>query len=160
MFPWNFFPFNKNTKKMLQNLQPGEIEKYAQDMMNKMFGQQMQDISNPGEFMKNLHPFQPSSSESSSRENPLQPSIFETHDYVFVMIPLKEEWLSNMRLYHTSNRLIIEHVPERGEKHTFTLPSIVKKKGTTATLKDGLLEIKLSKNLDMNYSEIDVTEKL
>lgn len=160
MFPWNFFPFNKDTKKMLENLKPGEIEKYAQDMMNKMLGQQMQNIPNSQEFLKNLRPHQPTSAESGSRGNPLQPSIFETHDYVFVMLPIEEEWLSSMRLYHTSNRLIIEHVPKPDDKQTFTLPAIVKKKGTTACLKDGLLEIRLSKNTDMNYSEIDVTEKL
>lgn len=160
MFPWNFFPFNKDTKKMLENLQPGEIEKYAQNMMNKMFQQQMQNIPNAKEFLKNAHPHQPTSSESGSQGKPLQPSIFETHDYVFVMLPIEEEWLNSIRLYHTSNRLIIEHVPRLDDKQTFTLPAIVKKKGTTACFKDGLLEIRLLKNSDSNYSEIDITEKL
>lgn len=160
MFPWNFFPFDKETKKMMQNMNPGEIEKYVHDMMKNIFQRQYENIPKDGNVHNTYHGFQsrPSSFNENSRENVLDANIFETHDYIFIMIPVRKEWLSNMRLYHTSNQVIIEHVPEMDNKHVYTLPAIVKKKGTTARFKDGLLEIKLLKHIEINFSEINITE--
>src|SRR5690606_33362806 len=132
MFPWNLFPFNEDTKKMLQNLQPGEIEKYVHDLFNKLFQQQM------GDFRKapSLSPFGTSTGQTS--ETKLDITVFETHDFIFVRIPVQEKWISRIRLFHTSTQLIIEHIPEIDDKHHVALPAAVKKKGTTAQVKDGV----------------------
>lgn len=91
----------------------------------------------------------------------LSSSAFETHDYVYVRIPIKdEEWIKKLRLYHTTNQLIVEHIPQQEDKHTITLPAIVKKKGASANYKDGILEVKIPKNIDMQFSQIDVMEIL
>jgi HSP20 family molecular chaperone IbpA len=156
MFPFNMFPFNQNMKKMMNGMKPEQIEKYTQEMIGKMFSNQMEGISNPQDLMKKIF------SESGFQAPPsssLQYSIFDTHEHVFVRIKLKtEDWLKTMKIYHTANLIIIEHVPNPDDKHSLSLPAIVKKKGATANFKDGMLEIKIPKSVEMQYSEIDVTE--
>lgn len=153
MFPWNLFPFNKEAKNMMQHIKPEEIQKYVEDMMTKMnpsnFNNLTKDNINPGFASEN----------TKNNHNSLVTSVFETHDFVFVRIPIKnEEWIKNLKLYYTSNQLIIEHIPQFEDKHTVILPAVVKKKGSSATYKDEMLEIKILKNIDMQYSEINVTE--
>ena len=41
MFPWSIFPFNKDSKSMLQNMKPDEIDKYVQGIMGKMMPDNM-----------------------------------------------------------------------------------------------------------------------
>ncbi|TKC19568.1 Hsp20/alpha crystallin family protein [Robertmurraya kyonggiensis] len=150
MSPWNFSPFNKETMQKLKRMQPEEVQNYVNEVMGKMFPPEMQGMN----FAKGFN----SSSEDST--NALSAKVFETLDYVYVMIPIDDEdWLQKMKLYYTSNQLIIEHIPKSEDKQTITLPAIVRKKGSRATYKDGILEIKIPKNIDMQYSEIDITEK-
>ena len=116
---------------------------------------------NNQEMMKNFHPFQSTHEHPNSQNNDshLKYSIFETHEDIFVRIQIdSEEWLKELKVYHTSNLLIIEHIPAYPDKHSIPLPSLVKKKGSTAHYKDGILEIRIVKNIDMQYSEIDITE--
>lgn len=152
MFPWSRFPFNKDMKKMMEQIKPEEINHYIQNMMGQMLPEQMQKIMNNQNFNGKAEQFSPPPSAFPA-------SVFETHENVYVRLEIKdEEWLKNMRLFHTSNQMIIEHIPNFEDKHTITLPALVKRKGTTANVKDGILEIKIPKNIDMQYSEIDITE--
>lgn len=156
MFPWNFSPFNKDTLKMLQQMRPGDVEKYVQEMMEKMMPPQLQGT----DFMKGFYPDQSSSPQAEETPTKLSASVFQTHDDVFVRIPIKDQsLLGHMKIYHTSNQLILEHIPEKEDKQTITLPAIVKKKGAKASYKDDTLEIKFPKNIDMQFSEIDITEE-
>jgi HSP20 family molecular chaperone IbpA len=156
MFPWNLFPFNKEVKNMMQHMKPDEIENYIKDMMSKMLPQNMQGMVNPSDFLNN---FRSDGAHASTNSDQLQSSVFETHDHVYVRIPIKEEeWLKKIRLYHTSNQMMIEHIPNSDDKHTITLPALVKKKGAAANYKDGMLEIKFPKSIDLQFSEIDISE--
>lgn len=159
MFPWNMLPFNQDTKKLLQQMKPDEIEKYVQDMLQKMFPSQLQNMMNPSNFM------QQENRQSQQETTPLQPSTsieastFETHHYVFVRVPIKDEnWLGKMRIYHSSNQIFIEHIPNDSDKHVITLPAIVRKKGSTTQVLDDILEIKLLKNTDFQFSEIEISD--
>ncbi|MED3553451.1 Hsp20/alpha crystallin family protein [Cytobacillus praedii] len=157
MFPWNLFPFHKDAKKAMQQINSEDINKYIQNMMGQMIPEQMQGMMNPQDFMQGFAKQQKQPSSSSK----LSSSVFETHDFVYVRIPLKEEeWRKKLRLFHTSNQMIIEHIPEYEDKHIITLPALVKKKGTTAHIKDGILEVKIPKNVDMQFSEVDVTDDI
>lgn len=157
MFPWNMFPFNKDMKNQLQKMKPEEINNYVQDLIGNIMPN-MSDMMKGQDLFKN---FQPTDSIQRSTKSALNSSAFETHDYVFVRIPIRnEDWLQQLRLYHTSNQLIVEHIPETEDSNTITLPAIVKKKGAIANYKDGVLEIKIPKNIDMQYSQIDVTKIL
>ncbi|WP_057764139.1 Hsp20/alpha crystallin family protein [Cytobacillus praedii] len=157
MFPWNLFPFHKDAKKAMQQINSEDINKYIQNMMGQMIPEQMQGMMNPQDFMQGFAKQQKQPSSASK----LSSSVFETHDFVYVRIPLKEEeWRKKLRLFHTSNQMIIEHIPEYEDKHIITLPALVKKKGTTAHIKDGILEVKIPKNVDMQFSEVDVTDDI
>ncbi|WML44984.1 Hsp20/alpha crystallin family protein [Neobacillus sp. PS3-40] len=157
MFPWSMFPFNKESKSMLQNMKPDDIDKYVQDIMGKMMPGSMRGMMNPQEIMNNFQ--SPLGQQQTPSTDILNSTAYETHDFVFVRIPIKkEDWLKQLQIYHTSNQLIIEHIPDHDDKHTITLPAIVKKKGSVANYKDGMLEVRIPKNVDMQFSQIDVTE--
>jgi HSP20 family molecular chaperone IbpA len=155
MFPWNFTPFNKDTIKKLQQMRPEEIEKYVNEMLGKMMPAEMQEM----DFTKGSNPFNISAQPTTQKFNQLEANVFETHDDVYVIIQVKNKNdVSNMRIFHTSNQLIIEHFPEAEDKHTITLPAIVKRKGARASYKEGTLEIKLPKSIHLQYTEIDIRE--
>ncbi|WP_428908395.1 Hsp20/alpha crystallin family protein [Niallia sp. Krafla_26] len=165
MFPWNFFPFSKETQAKMQQMKPDEINQFVQKLMSNMFKspfpQQMG--MNQEEFMANFHPFQtsnePENRETEKRDSELQYSVFETHDEIFIRVAIQsEEWLTVLRITHTSHLLILEHIPNYDDTHKITLPALVKKKGTTARYKDGVLEIKIPKSIDLQFSEIDITD--
>lgn len=143
-------------KDTMQKMKPEEIDKYVQDIIGKIMPSNMRGLMNPQDMFSG---FQSSVSNQQSETGILNSTSFETHDFVFVRIPIKnEEWVRQIRIYHTSNQLIVEHIPQQEDKHTITLPAIVKKKGATANFKDGMLEVKIPKNVDMQFSQIDVTE--
>ncbi|WP_199880649.1 Hsp20/alpha crystallin family protein [Bacillus massiliglaciei] len=100
--------------------------------------------------------------ETRQQQNPqtsLQAEVLETLSYVFIRIPMEDEsLLKQAKIYHTSNQTIIEGIPESGDQHTITLPSLVRKKGAYAQYKSGILEIRLLKNADQSFSEVDVPE--
>jgi HSP20 family molecular chaperone IbpA len=156
LFPWNKFPFDKDIKDKLTNLKPEEINNYVQDILGKIMPGSMKGMMNPQEMFKG---FQTSVTPQEPARGTLNSTAFETHDFVYVRIPINnEDWVRQIRIYHTSNQLIVEHIPHPEDKHTITLPAIVKKKGATATFKDNMLEIKIPKNIDMQFSQIDVTQ--
>lgn len=141
---------------MLQNMKPDEIDKYVQDIMDKLMPAGMRGMMNPQELMGS---FQSTLAPQQQSGGPLNSTAFETHDFVFVRIPMKnEDWIKQISIYHTSNQLIVERIPEYEDKHTITLPAIVKKKGAVANCKDGVLEVRIPKNVDMQFSQVDVTE--
>lgn len=153
MFPWNFFPFNKDMKNKLQHMKPDEIDQFIKGILGNVMPAQSGTTMNPQDTVNHYRP------QPSQQANPLNSTAFETHDSVFVRIPIKDEsLLKKMRIYHTANKLMVEHIPEQDNKHSITLPAMVKKKGSSAKYKDGILEIKLIKSYDIQYSQIDVTE--
>jgi HSP20 family molecular chaperone IbpA len=155
MFPWNFSPLNKELKERLQNMKPEEVENFISGIMGKVLPSHLGGMKSNDIFNNSQNPGR----NQSSSENQLNITSFETHAAVFVRIPITDEkWLTQLRIYHTANQLIIEHLPKIEDKQTLALPVLVKKKGATAKWKDGILEIKLVKSLEMNYSQIDVTE--
>ncbi|MDR6122748.1 hypothetical protein QFZ87_002345 [Bacillus sp. SLBN-46] len=156
MFPWNIFPINKDMKDKMQKMKPEEIDNYVQDLLGKIMPSNMRGM-NPQDFFSGVQ----SSVQQPAATGGLNSTAFETHDFVFVRIPIKhDEWIKNLRIYHTTNQLIVEHIPQHDDKHVITLPAIVRKKGATANYKDNMLEVKIPKNIDMQYSQIDVTEIL
>lgn len=155
MFPWNLFPFNKDMKNKLQHMQPDEIDQFIKSILGNVMPSQSGSSMNP---LDSFSQYQ-AKSQSPQQGNTLNSTAFETHDSVFVRIPIKDEsLLKDLRIYHTANQLMVEHIPEKKSKHSITLPAMVKKKGSTAKYKDGILEIKLIKSYDIHYSQIDVPE--
>jgi HSP20 family molecular chaperone IbpA len=159
MFPWNFSPFNKKMNNQMGQLDPNQIERFVKEMMGQMMPAQMQGMMNSQDWMKTATNQQTDQDGSKSGEA-LSYSVFDTHNHVYVRIKIKEEsWLAQLKLYHTSNQFIVENIPNPQDKTTITLPAVVRKKGTTTCFKDNILEVKIPKNIDIQYSEIEVTEK-
>ncbi|WP_421378754.1 Hsp20/alpha crystallin family protein [Bacillus salacetis] len=174
MFPWNsFFPFNKNMKDMMKNMNPQDVDQYVKGVMKQMFPSDWQGMENPGDLMKNMSSMMNGMNgmngqhHEQAREAPVQPgsekipvNIFEALECVYIQIKITDEDLvKNMKVYHTSNQAILENIPSAGERQVITLPSLVKKKGSSAQYKDGILEIKIPKSIDLQFTEIDVSEK-
>ncbi|MFD2445687.1 Hsp20/alpha crystallin family protein [Bacillus sp. CGMCC 1.16607] len=161
MFPWNFSPFNKKMNNQMGQIDQNEIEKFVQNMMGQMMPNNLQNMMKSQDWMKTMNPQQNEGEVRKTSDQILPYSVFETHNHVYIRIPIKQEsWLKQMKLYHTSNQLIVEHVPDENEKINITLPTLVRKKGTTASYKDGILEIKIPKAIDMQYTEIEINDSL
>jgi HSP20 family molecular chaperone IbpA len=168
MFPWSLFPFNKNMKEQMNQMNPKEIDSYVQEMMKKMFPGGWSSMMNPNETMKGNQPFIHPMSEEQNQEGTqssnssfsIPVNIFETFEDVYIRMKIpEEEWMKRMKIFHTSNQAIIENIPENGDRQVLTLPSLVKKKGAIAQFREGILELKLPKSIDMQYTEIDVSDK-
>lgn len=156
MFPWNLFPFNKDTKNKMQQMRPAEIQKYVHDMMDKLMPESLQKMYTD-EMFQNMS--QMTNRQTGAEPNKFDYLVFETHHHVYVRIPIKEEiWLERAKVYYTSSQLIIQHIPDEESKHTINLPSLVRRKGSTANYKDGVLEIMIQKNTQVQYSEIEVSD--
>ncbi|WP_059170781.1 Hsp20/alpha crystallin family protein [Bacillus sp. FJAT-27445] len=144
MFPWGSFPFNKDMSSMMKDMKPDSIEKYVREAIEAYLPKGSVDS------------FQVSD-EAQSRHVPhAQAQVFLTHDYVYARIPISEDSMESIRLFHTSNQLFIENIPEQGQKQAYELPAVVKKKGATASVRDGILEIKLIRAFDVQMSEINL----
>ncbi|MBM4761995.1 Hsp20/alpha crystallin family protein [Bacillus sp. B15-48] len=158
MLPWNNFPFSDEMKKMLHSNGSTEIDKYVHEMLNKMMPKNMEGMANPQSWMKGMPAFQ-QESQQQSEDRQVQIAVFETHDFVFIRIPIEDEhWLKEMKIFYTSHELIIENIPKSEDKNTITLPVPVRKKGATATHRDCILEIKIPRSIQSQISEISVPD--
>ena len=150
-------------KDKMNSMNPKEIDSYIQNMMKNMFPNGWEGMMNPNDAMKGAQPFTQSNNQQSTRDTPSQKiptNIFETFEDVFLRLQISnEEWMKQLRIFHTSNQAIIENIPEVGDRQVITLPALVKKKGAVAQYKDGILELKIPKSIDMQYTEIDVSER-
>ncbi|MBS4194398.1 Hsp20/alpha crystallin family protein [Lederbergia citri] len=156
MFPWGMFPFNEDIKKLTEQLNPSDVNSYVNDMMKKLMNNTpMENMLSPQKNnTNNTNNTQKSKSEVSAQ-------VFETFDDVYVRLHLPPNiTLNHLKIFHTSNQVIVENLSEEGSRQIFTLPSLVKKKGATAQVKNQILEIKIPRNDDLQYTEITVSEKL
>ena len=160
MFPWNLFPNNKQQQMpdWMKYLNQSGLEKQMEQLLSMLSPEQFGSLMKQG--LSNEPPGSNTEQEQEQEaKSSYDPTIYETHDYVFVRLPIKEEELSNLKLYHTNNRIILNGLPpNRQESLTYPLPCLVKKKGAKSSYKDGILEIILFKIPDSQYSEISVPE--
>lgn len=137
-------------------MKPSDIQTYVEDMIKKYIPSQWENSADNG----TTNSFDLSGSEPAEKEK-LDVAVFETFDHVFIRIKLQsEDQQKQIKFFHTSNQAIIENFFEVGDRHTITLPCIVKRKGATALVKDLILEVKIPKSVDMQYTEVDISEKL
>ncbi|GIN91041.1 spore germination protein GerT [Siminovitchia terrae] len=156
MFPWGKFPFNEDLKKMTEQMKPNDIQSYVNEMIKKYIPSQWENSAET----ETANPFNASTTNQGQQAKP-DVDVFETFDYVFIRIKLQsEEQQKQLKFFHTSNQAIIENFHEMGDRHTITLPCLVKRKGATALVKDLILEVQIPKNVDMQYTEVDISEKL
>lgn len=161
MFPWNIFPFNNMQNDFIKQFGAGSegMEKYMQNLFSQVFSNEGQTTMGQ-DWLKPLFEQIQQSKPTAQPTTSIHFNLFETFDEIIVRIEIKdEEWLKNMKIYHTTNKVMIENIPEIGDKEEITLPSIVRKKGAVAIYKDGIVEMKIVKGTDMQYTEVGVMKK-
>lgn len=146
--------------KLFQQMNPQDMEKGVQNMISQFMPKEWQGMFDHNDMLSRASSLFPQSNQQANNPSPTnqQASVFETFDDVYVRIPISEEMIHKIKIFHTSNQLIIEN--SEGNRETITLPALVKKKGTTAQYKDGILEVKMPKSVDLQYTEVDVSERL
>lgn len=159
MFPWKKnFPFNQSGQmpESFKNMNPKNVEDYIQNVMGNVFGEGFpQQFPFQGSMPGNM----PGNMVQSSKQAQTSTELFETNDHIFVKVQASDEQLKNLRVQHSSNQLFILDYPSKGEQKKLVLPAIVKRKGTKASYRNGILEIKLQKNEDLQISEIEITHE-
>ena len=148
------FLFKGGIQKWLnQNSYGGEINKFVQDMITQSMSQSTEN----NHITDAMGIFNQDERKQEHTNSSLNVSTFETHDHVYVRVLIKDEsQLSTIKIFHTSNQLIIEGLPSLDNKHVVTLPSIVKMKGATSEYRDDFLQVKMVKKTDLQFTEIDV----
>jgi hypothetical protein len=155
MLPFQFFsPFKGGIQKWLtQNSYGGEIDKFVQEMI----AQSLSNSNQNNHVSDAIGMFDQEERKQETPNSPLNISFFETHDHVYVKVPIKDvDQLSNLKMFHTTNQIIIEGFPALEDRHVFPLPFIVKMKGASSEYRDDFLQVKMIKKIDLQYSEIDV----
>ncbi|UOQ45086.1 Hsp20/alpha crystallin family protein [Halobacillus salinarum] len=140
----SMFPFGEDAQKWMKAAQSNDIHKFVNGVLEN---------SMPAGFahMGGL------AAPATPREKNLNESVFDTHDHVYIKIPVHpSDSLEELKIYHKSYQLMIEGFPKPGDLHTITLPALVKKKGAVARYSDEELQIRLPKKVDTQYSEINV----
>lgn len=158
MFPWGMFPFNNDElKNIADKMNPADIQSYISEMIKKYIPPQMENADMPFNSQSNSA----SSAAETENQQKFHVDVFETFDHIFIRVQLPDEEIhKQLKIFHTTNQAIIENMPEPGKRHTIILPSLVKKKGASAMVKDHILEIKIPKMDDTQLTEVDVSEKL
>lgn len=153
MFPFGKFPHHKYMDQFLKQMSTNGLDEYAKKMMSSAFSGTMSD------FFKN-HDFFKSAQENGSSSPPtrkLNSHVFETLDECIVQIKISDKSiLQQLKIFHTPYQCIIEWFDGEPHREEIQLPSSVRRKGTTAIYRNGILEIKMPKYPHMPVSEIDV----
>ena len=87
--------------------------------------------------------------------------VFETFDHIYIKMKLPVDVrLDQLKIYHTSNKAILENIDDKNNRQVVLLPCLVKRKGALAQVKDQMLEVRLIKSDDLQFTEISISEKL
>ena len=131
------------------------MEKQMEQLLSMVSPEQLGGLINQ-QFKSKDDQEEQSSTHSNKK---LAVEILETHDYLFVRIPITADYLPKLKVLHTSTKFIISGLPPNPEeKQTFHLPAPVKKKGSKTLYRDEILEIVLFKLNESHYSEISIPE--
>jgi HSP20 family molecular chaperone IbpA len=158
MLPWNkMFPFPKEYMKE-------DIFKQADvdNWMNKAMKGKLPGTSkmmNSTDFFEQSFDLlkQAQSKKWKKKTSGFEPNVFETHDEVFIRFPVSsEEQLRQIKTYHNTTTCFIENLPASGNKHTITLPCIVKSNTSKARYQNGVVEIKITKETNIPVTKIPI----
>lgn len=100
---------------------------------------------------------QSNTGKKSAPQSDINEVVFETHDYIYIRIPIQNErQINQIKIYYSLNKCMVDGLSDKNSPYTIILPATVRKKGAKAIYKDGILEIKIPKNNEWQYSQIDV----
>lgn len=160
------FPFKGGLPKWLsQNYFNNDIQKFVHEVMEQSISSSIKNAK----LMEAVYTGRADDQEQVINEpeaeqvkqepvnGSLQATTFESLDHVYVKILLIDSsQLKNLKVYHNSNQLTLEGIPNRDDRHVITLPSIVTPKDSISEYRDSFLQIKMRKQIDPQFTEIAV----
>ncbi|MDQ0243108.1 HSP20 family molecular chaperone IbpA [Bacillus fengqiuensis] len=153
MFPFGKFPYHKYMDQFLKQMNTKGMDEHTQNLLSSAFSGSMSDFFKNHDFFRSVQ--ENDSASPSSRK--LDSHIFETLDQCIVQIKIPDKSiLQHLKIFHTPYQCIIEWFDGELHREEIRLPSSVRRKGTTAIYRSGILEIKMPKYPHMPMSEIDV----
>ena len=160
MFPWNQYENINEYVKQLLNLRPNEIDEFVKNIISSNIPH-ASNTSNTNEKERDKKtstiPNKTVPVEPQKKKEPLEIKVFESHEDVFVQFPVdKKNDLQAGKIYYNSNQLVIKDIPNIGDKHKVLLPAIVQQRGAKLHFKNGVLQIKIPKADDIQFTEIDL----
>lgn len=163
MFPWNLNGNLQDYIKQFTNVKPNEVD----DFIKKILSSHVPFQASPQPDMKsreqkpstltNKEPTINPNNSTKHKNESLEIKVFESHEDVFVHFPLKNKNdVKAGKIFYNSNQLIIKDIPNIGDKHKVLLPAIVQQRGAKINYKNGILQIKIPKADDLQFTEIDL----
>ncbi|WP_374723274.1 hypothetical protein [Calidifontibacillus erzurumensis] len=172
MFPWKHFETFNDYINYLMNVRPEQVDEFIKKILDSHFphysnvphNEKTREqtasayVSNAdNKELKQNHNAKQKKEETNEQKEPFEIKVFESHEDVFVHFPVKQKKdLQSGKIYYNSNQLIIKDIPAIGAKHKVLLPSIVQQRGAKIHYKNGILQIKIPKADDMQFTEIDL----
>ncbi|WP_059171706.1 hypothetical protein [Bacillus sp. FJAT-27445] len=148
------FPFFKGglPKWLNQSYLNNDISKFVEEMVEKSISSSMKHV----EMADLLHPEHGEAVQANPIES-FQVTTFESHDHVYARMYIKNaEQLSQLKIYHNTNQLIIEGLPTPESRQVLSLPSMVKMKDSVSEFRDNYLQIRMRKKMDPQFTEVAV----
>ncbi|TYR81740.1 spore gernimation protein GerT [Priestia megaterium] len=159
MFPFGKFPFKNQGEGFNGNLNPKNIDQYVQQVLSNAMGQSFPGFMKNNEFFKQAQQmYDQQLSQTKEQHTKLQPTIFETHEECIIQLPLQnKEAVQQLKVAHTPYSCMIEgYYDDEPFREEWKLPCSVSRKGSKASYRNGILEIKLIKYHNLPVTEIDV----
>ncbi|MEI5908022.1 Hsp20/alpha crystallin family protein [Bacillus spongiae] len=138
-----------NPFKMMKDANPFNLQSQMKDIMEKNLSFDPKSL---------FGGYDRDEDEKDSESKTESYTVFETHEDVYIRIPIDSTEVNPKRIkvFYTSNRATIVNYPEDGNREQVILPCTVKRNGGKAVYRDGVLEVKMVKDWDHHYTEIDI----
>ncbi|MCM3770728.1 spore gernimation protein GerT [Priestia aryabhattai] len=163
MFPFGKSPF----KGMMENLPKGmaskDMNKYIQQMISSTMSHSFPDFMQGNEFFKQAQDMMKEQQDMGNEGHgqklrKFDSNVINTLDECIVQLKIpNRDIVSSIKVYHTPYVCTIEGIDgEEPFKEEIQLPCSVRKKGTRAVYRSGVLEIRMPKHVNIPMSQIDV----
>lgn len=150
------------------NIKPNEIDQFVKKMIedqvlnNMPFTPPQTTTNTTNQTRENTTPTshltnKEAKSQPKTKTDPLDIKVFESHEDVFVQFPVKHRNdVQAGKIFYNSNQLVLKDIPNIGDKHKVLLPAIVQQRGAKINYKNGIMQIKIPKADDIQFTEIDL----
>lgn len=162
MFPWNLNGNLQDYIKQFMNVKPNEVDDFVKKVLSNHVPFQpspQMDMKSRGQNPSTLTNKEPTINPNNTKHKnePIEIKVFESHEEIFVHFPVNNKNdIQAGKIFYNSNQLIIKDIPNIGDKHKVLLPAIVQQRGAKINFKNGILQIKIPKADDHQFTEIDL----
>lgn len=152
MLPFPFFFKGGLPKWLTQTYLNNDIQKFVQEMVEQSISSSIKNAK----MMETMYQVD-EDEKPGPTSGTLRATTFESNDHVYVRVFIKDESvLSNLKIYHNTNELVIEGIPSLDDSHVISLPSPVRMKESVSEYRDNYLQIKMKKRIDPQFTEVAV----